>query len=66
MLSNNETWQPVISLRSDHLPIVVSKKRLLDFITFERCTFLAHGKDHWPHFKDNSDIRAGIIKVATV
>ncbi|XP_073831662.1 uncharacterized protein [Musca autumnalis] len=51
-LTNNVTWQPVISLGSDHLPIIVSISRPPDFITSERRTFVNHKKADWPSFRE--------------
>ncbi|XP_058982740.1 probable RNA-directed DNA polymerase from transposon BS isoform X1 [Musca domestica] len=56
-LINDVTWQPVISLGSDHLPIIVSISRSPDFITSERRTFLNHGKAHWPEFREFTNRR---------
>ncbi|XP_073830575.1 uncharacterized protein [Musca autumnalis] len=56
-LTNDVTWQPVNSLGSDHLPIIVSISRPPDFITSERCTFVNHGKADWPNFRDFTNHR---------
>ncbi|XP_073821612.1 uncharacterized protein [Musca autumnalis] len=51
-LTNDVTWQPVISLGSDHLPILISINRPPDFITSERRTFINHGKADWQGFRE--------------
>ncbi|XP_073842224.1 uncharacterized protein [Musca autumnalis] len=56
-LTNDVTWQPVISLGSDHLPIIVSISRPPDFITSERRTFVNHKKADWPSFREFTNHR---------
>ena len=50
-LINDVTWQPVISMGSDHLPIIITIDRPSDFITSERPTFGNQKKADWDGFR---------------
>uniref|UniRef100_A0A1I8NJW5 Endo/exonuclease/phosphatase domain-containing protein n=1 Tax=Musca domestica TaxID=7370 RepID=A0A1I8NJW5_MUSDO len=56
-LTNDVTWQSVISLGSDHLPIIIAINRPPDFIDSERRTFLNHGKANWQGFREYTNRR---------
>ena len=43
-LINDVTWQPIISMGSAHLPIIITIDRPSDFITSERRTFVNQKK----------------------
>ena len=44
------TWEAVIALNSDHLPIIVGVAKSADFIAAERRSFINFGKANWEEF----------------
>ncbi|KAM7356297.1 uncharacterized protein ACRADG_002101 [Cochliomyia hominivorax] len=62
-LINCTTWQTVVSLGSDHLPIIVSLERPNDFIVSERRTYMNQKKADWRGFREFTDRRFGELPV---
>ncbi|KAM7363422.1 uncharacterized protein ACRADG_000333 [Cochliomyia hominivorax] len=62
-LINCTTWQTVVSLGSDHLPIIVSLERPNDFIVSERRTYMNQKKADWRGFREFTDHRFGELPV---
>ncbi|XP_036341582.1 uncharacterized protein LOC118750938 [Rhagoletis pomonella] len=48
-------WQPVLTLASDHLPIVVAIDQPRDFMTSENRTFMNTRKANWDGFTEFTD-----------
>ena len=65
-LINDVSWQPVISLGSDHLPIIVSISRPPDFVISERRTFLNHRKANWQGFREFTNQRFRELSIPSV
>ncbi|KAM7361982.1 LOW QUALITY PROTEIN: uncharacterized protein ACRADG_012848 [Cochliomyia hominivorax] len=62
-LINCTTWQTVVSLGSDQLPIIVSLERPYDFIVSERRTYMNQKKADWRGFREFTDRRFGELPV---
>ncbi|KAM7341286.1 uncharacterized protein ACRADG_012216 [Cochliomyia hominivorax] len=62
-LINCTTLQTVVSLGSDHLPIIVSLERPNDFIVSERRTYMNQKKADWRGFREFIDRRFGELPV---
>ncbi|XP_037805544.1 uncharacterized protein LOC119599719 [Lucilia sericata] len=54
-LINYATWRAVVSLASDHLPIIVCLDRPNDFIVSERRLYINQKKADWPGFREFTD-----------
>ncbi|XP_046802037.1 uncharacterized protein LOC111689347 [Lucilia cuprina] len=54
-LINYATWRAVVSLASDHLPIIICLDRPNDFIVSERRLYINQKKADWPGFKEFTD-----------
>ena len=56
-LVNCATWRAVVSLGSDHLPIIVTLDRPNDFIVSERRTYMNQKKADWHGFREFTNRR---------
>ncbi|XP_046802955.1 uncharacterized protein LOC124418958 [Lucilia cuprina] len=54
-LINYATWRAVVSLASDHLPIIICLDRPNDFIVSERRLYINQKKADWPGFREFTD-----------
>ncbi|XP_039970082.1 uncharacterized protein LOC120781977, partial [Bactrocera tryoni] len=51
-LINNITWQPMLTLASDHLPIIISIEKPPDFVSVDNRTFVNFNKANWVGFTE--------------
>ncbi|XP_037826977.1 LOW QUALITY PROTEIN: uncharacterized protein LOC119614959, partial [Lucilia sericata] len=51
-LLNYTSWQPIVSLSSDHLPIIIKLDKPTDFIVSERRTYKNQKKADWISFRE--------------
>ncbi|XP_053968330.1 uncharacterized protein LOC128869751 [Anastrepha ludens] len=69
-LINSTTWRPMLSLASDHLPIIISIEKPADFVSADYQSYINFNKPDWTRFAEltediftalpiPTDVRAG-------
>ncbi|XP_053967611.1 uncharacterized protein LOC128869140 [Anastrepha ludens] len=64
-LINSITWRPMLSLASDHLPIIVSIERPADFVSANHRSYFNFKKDNWAGFTEFSEDTFAALPIPT-
>lgn len=64
-LINYAIWRPIISLASDHLPIIITLDKPNDFIVSERRTYINQKKADWLAFKEFTNRKFSGLPIPT-
>ncbi|XP_053968871.1 uncharacterized protein LOC128870292 [Anastrepha ludens] len=60
-LINSITWRPMLSLASDHLPIIISIEKPVDFVSADHRSYINFNKADWTRFAEfTGDIFAAL------
>ncbi|XP_050325070.1 uncharacterized protein LOC126756217, partial [Bactrocera neohumeralis] len=51
-LINSITWRPMLTLASDHLPIIISIEKHPDFVSVDNRTYINFNKANWVGFTE--------------
>ncbi|XP_053968469.1 uncharacterized protein LOC128869896, partial [Anastrepha ludens] len=64
-LINSITWRPILSLASDHLPIIVSIERPADFVSTNHRSYLNFKKANWASFTEFTEDTFAALSIPT-
>ncbi|XP_039969686.1 uncharacterized protein LOC120781530 [Bactrocera tryoni] len=51
-LINSKPWRPMLTLASDHLPIIISIEKPPDFVSVDNRTYINFNKSNWVGFTE--------------
>ncbi|XP_049318515.1 probable RNA-directed DNA polymerase from transposon X-element isoform X1 [Bactrocera dorsalis] len=64
-LINSITWRPMLTLASDHLPIIISIEKPLDFVSVDNRTFINFKKANWVGFTEFTESTFNALPIPT-
>nr|XP_036212649.1 uncharacterized protein LOC118679807 [Bactrocera oleae] len=64
-LINSITWRPMLTLASDHLPIIISIEKPPDFISVDNRTYVNFNKANWVGFTEFTESTFNAILIPT-
>ncbi|XP_069962582.1 uncharacterized protein, partial [Bactrocera oleae] len=64
-LINSITWRPMLTLASDHLPIIISIEKPLDFVSVDNRTYVNFNKANWVGFTEFTESTFNSLSIPT-
>ncbi|XP_039968570.1 uncharacterized protein LOC126764214 [Bactrocera neohumeralis] len=62
---NSITWRPMLTLASDHLSIIISIEKPLDFVSVDKHTFINFNKANWVGFTEFTENTFNALPIPT-